>query len=371
MAEVTLTNVIKRYPVGDVLAVDNLNLQIADGEFLVLLGPSGCGKTTTLRMIAGLEDITSGDIHIGERRVNDLPPGERDIAFVFQFYALYPHLSVRDNITFPLRAQRTPKEEVEKRLRQVAKQLRIEHILNKRPGRLPGGEQQRVALGRAIIRRPQVFLMDEPLTNLDAALRADMRVELKHLQQELGTTMVYVTHDQTEAMSMSHRIAVMNLGVLQQVATPLDIYNYPETLFVATFIGSPPMNTINCKIQQNMLVSTEQQFQLPLTLLPPTLVEKAAHRNLVFGVRSENIRLHSGAESGDLQGTILVREPLGDETIYQVQINAGMLTVKTPPQQIFAPGDAVSLTFDRDRLHLFDAETGRSLRVMQGVGVHV
>ncbi len=370
MAQVTLNKVIKRYPVGDVLAVDHLDLQIADGEFLVLLGPSGCGKTTTLRMIAGLEDITGGDIHIGERRVNDLPPGDRDIAFVFQFYALYPHLNVRDNITFPLRAQQTPKEEVEKRLQQVAKQLRIEHILNKRPGRLPGGEQQRVALGRAIIRRPQVFLMDEPLTNLDAALRADMRVELKHLQQELGTTMVYVTHDQTEAMSMSHRIAVMHVGVLQQVATPLDIYNYPATLFVGTFIGSPPMNTLKCKVQQNKLIGIDTAFQLPLSTLPAELIAKASTQTLVFGVRSENIHLQPGVNAGDLQGGILVREPLGDETLYQVQIDDYLLTVKTPPQQVFYPGDAVSLTFDRDRIHLFDAESGRSLRVTQG-GAHV
>ena len=210
------------------VAVKDLSMEIEDGEFLVLLGPSGCGKTTTLRMIAGLETQTSGEIYIGDRLVNDLRAGDRDIAFVFQFYALYPHLSVWDNISFPLRAQKLPAKEVEKRVMDVATRLRIDHLLKKRPGRLPGGEQQRVALGRAMVRKPQVFLMDEPLTNLDASLRGDMRVELKHLQQELATTMVYVTHDQIEAMSMSHRIAVLDKGVLQQVDTPYNIYRHPQ-----------------------------------------------------------------------------------------------------------------------------------------------
>ncbi len=267
MAEVHLSQVTKRFSSrsGDasgVLAVHELDLDVADGEFLVLLGPSGCGKTTTLRMVAGLETASSGDIRIGERRVNDLPPGERDIAFVFQFYALYPHLSVRDNISFPLRAQQIPKEEVDRRVQEVSRRLRIEHILNRRPNRLPSGEQQRVALGRAMVRQPQVFLMDEPLTNLDASLRADMRVELKHLQQELGTTMLYVTHDQTEALSMSHRIAVMNLGVLQQVDTPLNIYNRPQTVFVARFIGSPPMNLLDARVVDgHHLAGAESGFQ--------------------------------------------------------------------------------------------------------------
>ena len=213
MAEVKINNLSKRYSPDTPLAVDSLNLDIADGEFLVLLGPSGCGKTTTLRCVAGLERQTEGDITIGQKVVNGLPAGDRDIAFVFQFYALYPHLSAYDNIAFPLRAQNLKKDEVDQRVRQVAQMLRIENILKRRPTSLPSGEQQRVALGRAMVRRPQVFLMDEPLTNLDAALRTDMRVELKHLQADIGTTMIYVTHDQIEAMSMAHRIAIMNLGV--------------------------------------------------------------------------------------------------------------------------------------------------------------
>jgi ABC-type sugar transport system ATPase subunit len=360
MAEVHLKKVSKRFDGKNsdaVMAVRDLDLDVADGEFLVLLGPSGCGKTTTLRMVAGLETASDGDIHIGVRRVNDLPPGERDIAFVFQFYALYPHLSVRDNISFPLRAQQIPKAEMERRVQDVAKRLRIEHILRRRPNGLPSGEQQRVALGRAMVRQPQVFLMDEPLTNLDAALRADMRVELKHLQQELGTTMLYVTHDQTEALSMSHRIAVMNQGVLQQVDTPLNIYNKPQTLFVGKFIGSPPMNTINCSLSDGQLVGADSNFRLPLqSALIPTLADKTA---LTFGIRSEDIRIVDGNADADLRGVIVVREPLGDETIYQIELGNYRLLAKTPPRQIYRSGDQVGLVFNRDRMHLFYSATGQ------------
>lgn len=364
MAEVHLRQVTKRFSSrngdeGGVLAVSELDLDVTDGEFLVLLGPSGCGKTTTLRMVAGLETATSGDIHIGERRVNDLPPGERDIAFVFQFYALYPHLSVRDNISFPLRAQQIPKEEVNRRVHEVSRRLRIEHILNRRPNRLPSGEQQRVALGRAMVRQPQVFLMDEPLTNLDAALRADMRVELKHLQQELGTTMLYVTHDQTEALSMSHRIAVMNLGVLQQVDTPLNIYNRPQTVFVARFIGSPPMNLLDARVVDgHHLAGAENGFRLALD---PALTNRLAGKtDVVFGVRSEDIRLvDATSDEADLRGVIDVREPLGDETIYEIDLDDYRLLAKTPPRQVYRPGDRVGLVVNRQRVHVFDKPTGQ------------
>jgi ABC-type sugar transport system ATPase subunit len=342
------------------MAVHEFDLDVADGEFLVMLGPSGCGKTTTLRMVAGLETTTSGDIHIGQRRVNDLPPGERDIAFVFQFYALYPHLSVRDNISFPLRAQRIPKDEVDRRVHEVARRLRIEHILNRRPNRLPSGEQQRVALGRAIVRQPQVFLMDEPLTNLDAALRADMRVELKHLQQELGTTMLYVTHDQTEALSMSHRIAVMNLGVLQQVDTPLNIYNRPKTLFVARFIGSPPMNTLNCIFEAGELVGANNDFRLRLDPTVASLMR--TQQKLVFGARAEDIHLGDPvSETVDLRGKVAVREPLGDETIYEIDLGNYRLLAKTPPRQVYRPGDHVGLIIDRQRFHVFDQASGQRI----------
>jgi ABC-type sugar transport system ATPase subunit len=356
MAEVILNNVTKRF--GDqtkdmVVAVHNVNLTVSNGEFLVLLGPSGCGKTTTLRMVAGLETITEGEIFIGDRVVNDLAPGDRDIAFVFQFYALYPHLSVKDNISFPLRAQQVSKDEVERRVRDVAGRLRIEHILNRRPNRLPSGEQQRVALARAMVRQPQVFLMDEPLTNLDASLRADMRVELKHLQQELHTTMLYVTHDQVEAMSMSHRIAVMDKGILQQVGTPLEIYNRPKTLFVATFIGSPPMNIIPCRLEDDRLVGAGG-FQYTLSSSALTQLERG--QDYVLGVRAEDIQLNTGA-AAHLQGVVRVREPLGDETIYVVESADQRLTVKTSPKQVFQPGERVQLSFSQERLHVFDRET--------------
>ena len=268
MAEIKINHLFKRYSPDTPLAVDDVSLDIADGEFLVLLGPSGCGKTTTLRCVAGLEQQTDGDIFIGNKLVNGLAAGDRDIAFVFQFYALYPHLNAFDNISFPLRAMKTPKEEVNRRVLQVAKLLQIEHLLRRKPAGLPSGEQQRIALGRAIIRRPQVFLMDEPLTNLDATLRIEMRAELKHLQQDLKTTMIYVTHDQTEAMSMAHRIAIMNNGVLQQVDEPLTVYNNPATLFVAGFIGSPPMNFVDCQLVDDSIADAAGTFALTAAQVP-------------------------------------------------------------------------------------------------------
>ena len=359
MADITLKNVSKIFG-SNVVAVQDLDLYIEDGEFLVLLGPSGCGKTTTLRMIAGLETQTSGDIYIGDRLVNDLRAGDRDIAFVFQFYALYPHLTVKDNISFPLRAQKLPQEEIEQRVHDVAQSLRITHLLKQRPGRLPGGEQQRVALGRAMVRQPQAFLMDEPLTNLDAALRSDMRTELKHLQQELGTTMVYVTHDQVEAMSMSHRIAVLNLGVLQQVDTPLNIYRHPQTLFVATFIGSPPMNIITGKLQDYTIRSEDNAFSY---ILPDHAHEAVAGKNTVhFGVRAEDIHILIGEDdSPDFKGEIMLREPLGDETIYRVAVGEITLSVKAPPKVILQTGETVALKINENRIHLFDTQTEQSL----------
>jgi len=363
MADVRLINVSKRFGESKkndaVMAVKDLDLDVTDGEFLVLLGPSGCGKTTTLRMVAGLERATSGEIFIGDRSVNDLPPGDRDIAFVFQFYALYPHLSVYDNISFPLRAQNMSKSEVDAQVQRVASRLKIEHILNRRPNRLPSGEQQRVALGRAMVRQPQVFLMDEPLTNLDASLRSEMRVELKHLQQELGTTMLYVTHDQVEAMSMSHRIAVMNLGVLQQVDTPLEIYNHPKTLFVATFIGSPPMNTVACTVVDgHYLQGIDNSFRLALD--SSYTARLANVKEVVFGVRSEDVRLVND-DSAQLRGTVAVREPLGDETIYDMDMGQYRMAVKTPPRQMFRQGEQVGVAINPKRIHLFDRVTGQAV----------
>ncbi len=360
MAEIRIVNLVKKF--GDFTAVKDLNLDIANGELIVLLGPSGCGKTTTLRSIAGLEHQSSGDIFIGERKVNNLPPGERDIAMVFQFYALYPHLTAYDNISFPLRAMKTPKAEIDERVKAVAKLLRIEYLLDRRPKQMSGGEQQRVALGRAMIRRPSVFLMDEPLTNLDAQLRGDMRVEIKHLQRELHTTMVYVTHDQTEAMSLAKRIAVMNLGVLQQVGSPLDIYDHPATLFVAGFIGSPPMNFVDTMVMNGApLKSEDGAFTLTPTDAQRAAIQAAGQPKVRVGIRSEDIRLVSNAAEGDMGGQISVREPLGDEIIYNVRVGASELRVKAPPTQRFDLGERVGLVLDKARTQFFDLTTEKAI----------
>ena len=360
MAEIRISDLCKRYTPEAPPAVDSLNLTISDGEFLVLLGPSGCGKTTTLRCIAGLERQTSGDIHIGSRLVNTVHTGERDIAFVFQFYALYPHLNSFDNIAFPLRAQKVDQAEVERRVNEIAQVLHISDILNRRPIRLSGGAQQRVALGRAMVRRPQVFLLDEPLSNLDASLRAEMRVELKHLQAELQTTMVYVTHDQTEALSMAHRIAIMNLGLLQQVGTPLEVYNQPANLFVAGFIGTPPMNLIICRLEDETLVDDSGAFRLTGPRIATLAGQLTDGRALVFGVRSEDVAL-TPVDAAHLPGIISVREMLGDEIIYEVELGPYIIWVKTEPTFLLNPGETVGLTFDLARIHLFDAETEAAL----------
>ena len=365
MARIKIDHLYKRYSPDSPLAVNDVNLDIADGEFLVLLGPSGCGKTTTLRCVAGLEEQTDGKIFIGKRLVNGLPAGERDIAFVFQFYALYPHMNAFDNISFPLRAQKIGKEEVKQRVEQVAKLLRIEHLLKRKPSGLPSGEQQRIALGRAIIRRPHVFLMDEPLTNLDATLRIDMRAELKHLQADLKTTMIYVTHDQTEAMSMAHRIAIMNSGVLQQVDDPLTVYNQPATLFVAGFIGSPPMNLINCYQTNDWVADAAGSFKLASEYIPhfAARLGQASSKELVLGVRAENVRLTTAVADAPLRGEVILREPLGDEMIYTVQVGQQTLRASTEPTVHFSTGEHVGLSFDHDRIHLFDRQTEKALVV--------
>lgn len=363
MAAVRIKNLSKRFNLTSPLAVDSLNLDIADGEFLVLLGPSGCGKTTTLRCIAGLERQSEGDIYIGDRLVNDLPAGRRDIAFVFQFYALYPHLSAYDNIAFPLRAQNLQRGEVDQRVQHVAELLRIDKILKRRPSGLPSGEQQRIALGRAIIRRPQVFLMDEPLTNLDAALRADMRVELKLLQDDLATTMIYVTHDQTEAMSMAHRIAIMDQGVLQQVGTPLEVYNHPATVFVGGFIGTPPMNFINCRLNgSNTLSDDRGAFKLSDPKIT-NIQSKSQNQEtpLVLGVRSEDVFIDAAEGGGEVRGEVIVREPLGDETIYEVQVGRNIIRVKTEATLSLNTGMNVGLNFAHDRIHIFDAASEKAI----------
>jgi sn-glycerol 3-phosphate transport system ATP-binding protein/multiple sugar transport system ATP-binding protein len=361
MAEIRINRITKRF--GNFVALHELDLTIRDGEFLVLLGPSGCGKTTTLRSVAGLERQTSGDIYIGDTLVNDLPPGDRDIAMVFQFYALYPHLSAYDNIAFPLRAQKTPPAEVDTRVRAVARVLRIEHLLRRRPKQLSGGEPQRVALGRAMVSRPRAFLMDEPLTNLDAALRADMRAELKHLQHDLATTMIYVTHDQTEAMSMGQRIVVMNHGLIPQVGTPLEVYTRPATLFVAGFIGSPPMRLVDCRLEDGdapALVNGAGTLRVPVEPALAERVRASRADDLVLGVRPEEV-LIDRAQPPDMQAVVAAREPLGDETIYDVQVGEQVFQTRQPPSLRLPIGERVPVRLDRGRMRIYDKRTERAI----------
>jgi sn-glycerol 3-phosphate transport system ATP-binding protein/multiple sugar transport system ATP-binding protein len=335
MAGIEITELHKAFPDGTV-AVERLDLSIGDGELFVMLGPSGCGKTTTLRAIAGLERQTSGKIAIGDTEVSDLPPAERDIAMVFQFYALYPHLRTRDNIAFPLRAEGVPEADVTPRVAEAARMLRLEPLLDRRPSRLSGGEQQRVALARALVRQPRAFLMDEPLTNLDAELRAEMRTEIKHLQDRLGTTMVYVTHDQLEAMSLGHRIAILNRGRLEQVGTPMEVYDRPATLFCARFIGSPPMNLIDVEPVNGALTATGG-----LALAAPDGLARG--QRVVAGVRPEALELTAPGADGAVDARVVSEEALGDETIYVVETGAGDVRVRMPPTARFGEDAPVGL----------------------------
>jgi multiple sugar transport system ATP-binding protein len=335
MAGIEIATLHKAFPDGTV-AVERLDLSIGDGELFVMLGPSGCGKTTTLRAIAGLERQTSGTIHIGDTEVSDLPPAERDIAMVFQFYALYPHMRTRDNIAFPLRAEGMSEADVAPRVEEAARMLRLEPLLDRRPSRLSGGEQQRVALARALVRQPRAFLMDEPLTNLDAELRAEMRTEIKHLQERLATTMVYVTHDQLEAMSLGHRIAILNRGRLEQVGTPMEVYDRPATLFCARFIGSPPMNLLDVELTNGSLTAPGG-----LALAAPDGLARG--QRLVAGVRPEALELTAPGADGAVAARVVSEEALGDETIYVVETAAGDVRVRMPPTARFGADDAVGL----------------------------
>jgi len=354
VADVRLDAVTKHYAAGAAAAVDHLSLHIRDGELMVLLGPSGCGKTTGLRMVAGLERPDGGDIHIGRRRVNDLEPKDRDVALVFQSYALYPHMSARGNMLYPLKVRRMSAAERERRVAQAAELLRITHLLDRKPRQLSGGEQQRVALGRAIVREPQVFLMDEPLSNLDARLRVHTRTELKALQQQLGTTTVFVTHDQAEAMTMADRIAVMDVGTLQQVGTPDDVYDRPATLFVAQFMGSPPMNTLTVTPHDGRLVAGGGwAFAVPRGVAIPS-------GPLTLGVRPEDVALEAGPTDGAQPATVFVSEPLGNEVIVNAHVSEALVKVRADPSVRPVRGGTVYLRANPARIHLFDAE-GRRL----------
>ena len=358
MARVMVKNLTKKF--GKITAVNRLNLEVEDKEFVCFLGPSGCGKTTTLRMIAGLEVPDEGEIYIGDELVNDLTPAERDTAMVFQFYALYPTLTVNDNLAFPLRTQKTPKDEVDRRVREVADILGVTKILNLRPEQLTPGESQRVAIGRAIIRRPRVYLLDEPLTNLDAKLRARMRAELKRLQKELGQTAIYVTHDQLEAMTMADKIAVMNQGVLQKYDTPERVYNHPNNLFVAGFIGSPSMNFIEGTLKEmdNKLYLDSGEFRLDMTELGEPVLGEVKGKEVILGIRPEHISVGSKPLAAyAFQGEVYVVEPLGDQAILDFKIGSSIVRAIVPPYFKADVGNRLWLSFSKENFHMINKKT--------------
>lgn len=360
MADVVLENLSRRY--GDVKAVDNISLKIADRELLTLLGPSGSGKTTAMRLIAGLETPTSGKIFIDGILVNDLPPRDRDIAMVFQSYALYPHMSVYDNIAFPLRMRKLAKADIDEKVKKAANLLGIDRLLKRKPKQLSGGEQQRVALGRAIVREPRVFLMDEPLSNLDAKLRLYMRAELKALQKRLGITTIYVTHDQVEAMTMADRIALMDRGSLLQTGSPDEIYSHPATEFVGGFIGSPPMNFIDCRLhsENNRLFLTAPSLHLDVTEWRQVIEKKSSGPEVIMGIRPEDLSISERSEDA-IAGEVFVIEPLGSELIINVKVNEAMIKVKSPPTLKISPGVRVQMSINHENLHIFDKKTGKAM----------
>jgi len=362
MADVRFEHVAKRY--DKVSVIEDLNLDVRDHEFMVLVGPSGCGKSTALRMIAGLEEISDGVIEIGGRVVNDLPPKSRDIAMVFQNYALYPHMTVRENLEFGLKMRKLPRAEIERLVTEAAEILEISHLLNRKPKQLSGGQRQRVALGRAIVRKPAVYLFDEPLSNLDAKLRVQMRAEIKKLQRRLETTTVYVTHDQTEAMTMGSRIAVMKDGRIQQVGTPLEIYDRPQNLFVANFIGTPPMNFIDTTIRDGGATLAASKFSLPVPASLKPLTAAFDGQKVMVGVRPEHIldpSIPTRGEKAKLEAEVEVIEPLGDEVIVHARVGDDLLVYKVEPQLTPEVGQKLEIGVELDRLHLFDAETEKRL----------
>jgi multiple sugar transport system ATP-binding protein len=396
MAQIELIHLSKAYGNG-FIAVRDLNLDVAEGEFMVLVGPSGCGKTTALRMVAGLEEITSGEIRIGGKVVNDLAPRDRDVAMVFQNYALYPHKNVYDNLAFGLRMRKVPKAEQKQRVEEIARILGLGDMLLRRPAQLSGGQRQRVAMGRAIVREPKAFLMDEPLSNLDAKLRVQMRAEIARIQQALKVTTVYVTHDQVEAMTMGHRVAVMRDGELQQVDTPQHLYDAPANLFVASFVGSPPMNLFEAVVEREngalvcRIGDTELELPADVAAGHPTLVNYAGRR-IAVGIRPEDVRESSGWDGARLRGRILLVESLGSEQLVHIEIAATPLersdlvdTTAQPPgpslgvddleravtllgrfdrHLLLHPGEAVEVAIDPRLLHFFDLDTGVAIRAV-------
>ena len=366
MARVAFENVVKKY--GDVTAVNNLNIDVADKEFLVLVGPSGCGKTTALRCLAGLEEITGGDIKIGDRVVNDIAPKDRDIAMVFQSYALYPHLSVYDNMAFGLKLRKVPKEEIKRRVSEAADVLGIRDLLERKPRQLSGGQRQRVAVGRAIVREPKVFLFDEPLSNLDAKLRVAMRAEISKLHQRLQTTFIYVTHDQTEAMTMATRIAVINKGVLQQLDSPQNLYDHPNNLFVAGFIGSPAMNFFPGKLRKDggKIVVDTGDFTVAIPAQKAKPYESYVGKDVIFGIRPENIHdaefVPSNIDSEKVNVKVDVTELMGNEIFLYLVSGKNTFVARVDPRSKLRVGEQAAVAFDMDNFHIFDAATEEAVR---------
>ena len=365
MASITLKNVFKIYPDG-FTAVNDLSLSIKDREFVVLVGPSGCGKSTTLRMIAGLEEISKGELYIGDRLVNSIAPKDRDIAMVFQSYALYPDKTVYKNIAFGLERRKTPKDEIQRRVMEAAKILDIEHLLNRKPRALSGGQRQRVALGRAIVRSPSVFLFDEPLSNLDAKLRTAMRSEITKLHKNLDATFIYVTHDQTEAMTMGDRIVVMRDGVVQQVAKPQELYDTPRNMFVAGFIGSPQMNFVEA-VLKNKGGRLYAAVKDDVVLLPKSkkFSELPDGKKLMLGIRPENIVTEKDRFAPDepvLKGTVDICELMGSEVFLYVDCKGSRLTVRAPASSAPKADEEFSFQLEKEKIHVFDAETEKTIR---------
>ena len=353
MASVAFEHVTKRF--GKITAVNDLNLEIADGEFMTLVGPSGCGKSTTLNMLAGLEEITEGEILIGGELVTGLPPGDRDIAMVFQNYALYPHMSVRDNLAFALKVRHAGKQEIAAKVDRAAEVLGIPELLDRKPRQLSGGQRQRVALGRALVREPRLFLLDEPLSNLDAKLRVQMRAELKLLFKRLATTVVYVTHDQAEAMTLSDRVAIFDKGVIQQIGTPLELYNRPANQFVAGFLGSPPMNFFEAEVGDHALIGPGFSFDLS-----PSGGKLERGQRVLLGIRPEDVVVDRAGNGVRTDVTLV--EPMGSATIEYALVAGSLMAIEMDKSTEVAPGETIGVDVPWDRIHIFDKESGQSLK---------
>ncbi|MGN1137558.1 MAG: ABC transporter ATP-binding protein [Oscillospiraceae bacterium] len=378
MASLSLRSIYKKYP-GGVVAVSDVNLEIKDKEFIILVGPSGCGKSTTLRMIAGLEEISEGELYIGDRLVNDVAPKDRDIAMVFQNYALYPHMTVFENMAFGLKLRKVPKDEISRKVEEAARSLDISHLLDRKPKALSGGQRQRVALGRAIVREPQVFLLDEPLSNLDAKLRAQMRTEISKLHQKLGTTFIYVTHDQTEAMTMGDRIVVMKDGFIQQVDSPQNLYANPVNLFVAGFMGSPQMNFIDAvlrKIEGKYTIEfgsedtktsrgVKYYVELPESKIDENVLSNYVDKEIIMGIRPENIHdeemFISSAKTGIIDADVEITEMMGAEVYLYLNCQGISLTARVDPRSTARPQDTIKVALDPNKVHIFDKETEKTI----------